>query len=93
MELAPTGEWSSVRQRRTEETLTLIPSLSTSSLPHARRFHLDTGVRALAQELVKIEEAKLAKQKKQMGGFLKGKTLGEGEGQAAVVEEISTAER
>lgn len=38
----------------------------------------DPGVRALAREVVQREEAKLEKQRKEMGGFLKGKELGSG---------------
>ncbi|PWN19836.1 TPR-like protein [Microstroma glucosiphilum] len=43
----------------------------------------DSSIRALANELVKLEEAKLAKQKAQMQGFLKGKSFGGGEDDGA----------
>lgn len=56
-------------------------SFPHSSLPHSS-FLLsgctDSSIRALASDLVKLEEAKLAKQKKQMQGFLKGKSFGGG---------------
>lgn len=36
----------------------------------------DPGVNALSQELVDLKEQELAKQRKELGGFLKGRSLG-----------------
>lgn len=49
------------------------------SFAGARRFNppTDPGVRALAAQLINREEKRLKQQKKELGGFLVGKTLGE----------------